>query len=48
MAKPVLLVTRRLPPSIEARAVRDYEVRLNPADTPRTGYQSRQPQAFPG
>jgi glyoxylate reductase len=37
MAKPVLLVTRRLPPSIEARAVRDYEVRLNPADTPRTG-----------
>ena len=37
MAKPVLLVTRRLPPAIEARAVRDYQARLNTEDTPRTG-----------
>ncbi len=35
--KPVLLVTRRLPPSIEARASRDYQARLNADDTPRTG-----------
>lgn len=37
MAKPVLLVTRRLPPAIEARAERDYTARLNPEDTVRTG-----------
>jgi lactate dehydrogenase-like 2-hydroxyacid dehydrogenase len=37
MAKPVLLVTRRLPEAIEARAARDYTARLNPEDTPRTG-----------
>lgn len=37
MAKPVLLVTRRLPDAIEARAARDYTARLNPEDTPRTG-----------
>ena len=37
MDKPVLLVTRRLPPGIEARAARDYDARLNPGDTPRTG-----------
>jgi lactate dehydrogenase-like 2-hydroxyacid dehydrogenase len=36
MAKPVLLVTRRLPPAIEARAARDYDARLNPEDSPRT------------
>jgi lactate dehydrogenase-like 2-hydroxyacid dehydrogenase len=35
MAKPVLLITRRLPPAIEARAARDYEARFNPDDTPR-------------
>ena len=35
MAQPILLVTRRLPPAVEARAVRDYEVRLNPEDVPR-------------
>jgi lactate dehydrogenase-like 2-hydroxyacid dehydrogenase len=35
MAKPVLLITRRLPPAIEARAARDYDARLNPEDTPR-------------
>ena len=37
MAKPVLLVTRRLPPAIEARASRDYQARLNADDAPRTG-----------
>ena len=37
MAKPTLLVTRRLPPAVEARASRDYDARLNAEDTPRTG-----------
>ena len=37
MKKPVLLVTRRLPPAVEARARRDYDARLNAEDTPRTG-----------
>jgi lactate dehydrogenase-like 2-hydroxyacid dehydrogenase len=37
MAKPILLVTRRLPPGIESRAARDYEARLNPQDVVRTG-----------
>ncbi len=37
MAKPILFVTRRLPPAIEARASRDYEARLNRLDTVRTG-----------
>ncbi len=37
MAKPVLFVTRRLPPAVEARASRDYQARLNPDDAPRTG-----------
>jgi lactate dehydrogenase-like 2-hydroxyacid dehydrogenase len=37
MPKPVLLVTRRLPPAIEARAARDYQARLNADDAPRTG-----------
>jgi lactate dehydrogenase-like 2-hydroxyacid dehydrogenase len=32
MTKPILLVTRRLPAAIEARAARDYEARLNPTD----------------
>jgi lactate dehydrogenase-like 2-hydroxyacid dehydrogenase len=32
MAKPVLLVTRKLPEAIEERAARDYDARLNPAD----------------
>jgi lactate dehydrogenase-like 2-hydroxyacid dehydrogenase len=32
--KPVLLVTRKLPPAIEARAARDYDARLNSADAP--------------
>jgi lactate dehydrogenase-like 2-hydroxyacid dehydrogenase len=36
MSKPALLVTRRLPPAIESRAMRDYDARLNPDDTPRT------------
>jgi lactate dehydrogenase-like 2-hydroxyacid dehydrogenase len=34
MAKPVLLVTRRLPPAVEARAARDYEARLTASDAP--------------
>jgi len=34
MAKPVLLLTRKLPPAIEARAARDYDARLNSADEP--------------
>ncbi len=34
MPKPVLLVTRRLPEATEARAARDYDARLNPADDP--------------
>jgi len=37
MAKPVLFVTRRLPPAVEARAARDYDARLNPEDVPRSG-----------
>lgn len=37
MPKPILLVTRRLPPAVEARAARDYDVRLNTEDTPRFG-----------
>src|SRR5690349_20439656 len=36
MPKPVLLITRRLPSAIEARAARDYEARLNPDDSPRS------------
>ena len=35
-SKPVLLVTRLLPPAVQARASRDYNARLNPEDTPRT------------
>ncbi len=34
MTKPLLLVTRRLPHAIEARAARDYDARLTPSDTP--------------
>ena len=37
MPKPTLLVTRRLPPAVEARAARDYDARLNAEDTVRTG-----------
>jgi hypothetical protein len=37
MARPVLLVTRRLPQAVEERAQRDYDVRLNREDTPRSG-----------
>ncbi len=32
MEKPVLLVTRRLPPAVEARAARDFQARLNSED----------------
>jgi lactate dehydrogenase-like 2-hydroxyacid dehydrogenase len=34
MAKPVLLVTRKLPEAIEARAARDYDAFLNAQDAP--------------
>ena len=34
MAKPVLLVTRRLPPAVEARAAADFDARLTPSDVP--------------
>jgi lactate dehydrogenase-like 2-hydroxyacid dehydrogenase len=37
MTKPVLLVTRRVPAAVEARAVRDYDARLNSEDVPRSG-----------
>ncbi len=37
MAKPILLITRKLPPAIEARAARDYEARLNATDAPTDG-----------
>ncbi len=37
MAKPVLLITRRLPAAVEARAAREFEARLNPDDVRRTG-----------
>ena len=37
MPKPILFVTRRLPPAVEARCGRDYDARLNPQDQPRTG-----------
>jgi lactate dehydrogenase-like 2-hydroxyacid dehydrogenase len=37
MTKPVLLITRRLPSPVEARAIRDYDARLNLEDTPRSG-----------
>ena len=32
MAKPVLFVTRRMPPAVEARLLRDYDARLNTDD----------------
>ncbi len=34
MTRPILAVSRRLPPAIEARAARDYEARLNARDEP--------------
>lgn len=37
MTKPILLVTRRLPAAIEARAARDYDARLSPDDAKVTG-----------
>jgi lactate dehydrogenase-like 2-hydroxyacid dehydrogenase len=37
MAKPILLATRRLPATVEARAARDYDARLNAADKQLTG-----------
>ncbi len=37
MTRPTLFVTRRLPPNVETRVLRDYDAHLNPDDTPRTG-----------
>ena len=37
MPKPILFVTRRLPPAVEARAARDYDARLNAEDAHRSG-----------
>jgi lactate dehydrogenase-like 2-hydroxyacid dehydrogenase len=34
MSKPILFATRRLPPAVESRAVRDYAARLTASDTP--------------
>jgi lactate dehydrogenase-like 2-hydroxyacid dehydrogenase len=34
MSKPVLLVTRRLPAAVEARAAREFDVWINPIDAP--------------
>jgi lactate dehydrogenase-like 2-hydroxyacid dehydrogenase len=34
MSKPILLVTRRLPVDVEARATRDFDARLTASDTP--------------
>jgi lactate dehydrogenase-like 2-hydroxyacid dehydrogenase len=39
VSKPSLLLTRKLPDAVEARAVRDYRATLNPDDTPLTGAQ---------
>ena len=37
MTKPILLVTRRLPPAIEARATQSFDARLSEADARVTG-----------
>src|SRR6201986_1252456 len=34
MAKPILLITRRLPSAVEARALADFDARLTPSDVP--------------
>lgn len=36
-SRPVLVLTRRLPDAVEARAARDYDARLNPEDKPLSG-----------
>ncbi|UKJ75343.1 2-hydroxyacid dehydrogenase [Azospirillum brasilense] len=36
-SRPVLLVTRRLPDAVEARAARDFDTRLNPQDRALSG-----------
>lgn len=36
MAKPTLIVTRRLPPDVEARAEREYDAKINQGDTAQT------------
>ena len=34
MAKPILLITRRLPPEVEGRATTEFDARLTASDTP--------------
>ena len=34
MSRPVLLVTRRLPPAVEARAAAEFDARLTTSDLP--------------
>jgi lactate dehydrogenase-like 2-hydroxyacid dehydrogenase len=41
MAKPVLLVRRRLPPAVEARAVAEFDARLSTSDVPITDLVAR-------
>jgi hypothetical protein len=45
MAKPVLLVTRKLPEAIEARAAQDYDALLNPQDAPWATHGAKSPAA---
>jgi len=41
MAKPVLFVTRRLPPAVEARAAAEFDARLTTSDVPITDVAAR-------
>src|SRR6476659_6489465 len=41
MAKPVLFVTRRLPPAVEARAEAEFDARLTTSDVPITDVAAR-------
>jgi lactate dehydrogenase-like 2-hydroxyacid dehydrogenase len=41
MAKPVLLVTRRIPPAVEARAAAEFDARLTASDVPITDIVAR-------
>jgi hypothetical protein len=34
MPKPILLVTRRIPPAVEARAAAEFDARLTASDLP--------------
>ena len=53
MAKPILLITRRLPPEVEGRATTEFDARLTASDTPvldvltRAGGADGPPHAHP-